>query len=181
MSYAFPPEERILLRPLAEKLNTKTHQVRDALLLLAGEDWVIQADKKGFFAKRPDPAVFAEYSSVNCFLLEAALYAADPTKPIPDGLRKRLSTLRDSASRKMDDAESLATTIAEVFVTIAKLGNNDIVAGFVAYCNEQLHYQRIQECKPRNRVPPEIVTFCELALEGEFAALREAIVAFHDR
>ena len=181
MSYAFPPDKRILLRPLATQLNTNTHQVRDALLLLSGEGWVIQAPNKGFLAKRPDPATFAEYNSVNCLLLESALHIANSTGPVDAALAERFSSLRNSASKQEDDAASLAITIAQLFIAIAQLGDNDVITSFVSYCNEQLHYLRLQECQQHSAVPSEIARLCDLASGRQFAELRRAIVAYHDR
>lgn len=170
-----------MLRPLAEELNASTHQVREALLALVGEGWVTQAKNKGFLAKSPDLATFAEYAELNKWLLVAALHVVNPDASLPTPVRKRISSIHKKLTPFNDDEHALTICIGKLFTAIVELSGNRAATRMVKRCNEDLHFIRTRECQYLDSVDVEIATLCELTLNRDYSELREALTAYHLR
>ena len=181
ISYAFPPGKRILLGPLAEELGTSKHQVRETLIRLVSEGWVIQAPNKGFLAISLDAALLADYHDVNTSLLVLALHAAESGRTIRPNVLDRIEIIICKLSPFEGDAESLATVIGNLFSAIAALGGNRVEMQLVESCNEHLYFAHTRGCQYLEGVTAELVGLCELALARQFAGLRQAIVEYHTR
>jgi DNA-binding GntR family transcriptional regulator len=181
ISFAFSPGQRILQGPLAEELGARRHQVREALLRLVSEGWVVQASNKGFRAITLNATTLAEYHNVNRFLLESALHAAESGQPIRKSVLDRIDKILGKLSPFEGDDESLATLIGQLFSAIAALGGNRVVMQLVQNCNEHLYYIRTRECQYLDGVAAELAGLCELAAGRHFSELQLSINEYHTR
>lgn len=176
-----PPGERISVAALAEEIGVSTHHVRDGLVRLAAEGWVLEAPSMGFLGLRLDASELCEYYRINNDLLVSALHAAEIRKPIQRDALARLTAIGARITGLERNHKKFAIVSGKVFLAVAALGRNRVTTAFVEKCNEHLYFIRTREPLYLDSLGQELEGICKLAVERRFMDLSQLLCDYHAR
>lgn len=128
-----------------------------------------------------DNRTCADDQDATRLLLSAATFQRWPDEPGDTDAGAKILRVRHQLSVRRPTAESLATSIGELFAALAELSGNQHAVTLICASNERLHDTRVRECRYLANVSAELAALCDLTLAGRRAELRRALIAYHER
>lgn len=163
---AYAPGTPIVIIEEARRLRLSTTPVREALAWLCGEGLIERAPFGGYLASRIDAALVRDRFAFRLHCLTASLKLAeavqDRDEPVPS-----------SAAPEMRLAEHLARIVRGA-------GNQVLAEAFERVGRQLLPLAQAEQRILHDR-EAEAVAILQLADSGSMPALRQALVAYHQR
>ncbi|MDQ0471052.1 GntR family transcriptional regulator [Labrys wisconsinensis] len=144
----FRPGEKLGIRKLADDLGVSTTPVREGLIRLALEEFILTFPSEGFFTK-PFDVEEAKADLELVFMIEKYGIEANIAHFTLDGLRNPLNEISGDPG---NDISKLVLFLEQLTRRLSGLSGNEKATRVADRTNERLHYIRLVELeRPANR------------------------------